>query len=171
MDKTQIDQIYEVLDHMEGDMTARAQARSEEGSQSVGAKILFAIIGCLALANLYFVNTLTQDIKTIILSMNEMYEHFGRVSHRMRDMRDYVAAMEGNIRLMPVMREQMEGLSSNISLMAGDVGGMRSSVTGMDQRVGAVSATVFDMALRFRDLNRNVGQMGLDVDQMALPVP
>jgi hypothetical protein len=68
---------------------------------------------------------------------------------------------------MPVLREQMESLAVAIERMNRDVGEMSESLVEMDQRVGAVS----DMALRFRGLNRNVGQMGLDVDQMARPVP
>jgi archaellum component FlaC len=171
MDKTQIDRIFEVLNNAENDIATRSQALSESGRKAAGPRILFALIGCLALANLYFVNTLTQDVRAIILSMNEMYEHFGRVSRRMNGMRDYVSAMENDIRLMPVMREQMGKLSENISRMREDVKDMRTSVADMDQRVGAVNTTVFDMALRFRDLNRNVGQMGVDVDQMARPVP
>jgi methyl-accepting chemotaxis protein len=171
MDKTQVDQILEVLSNAESDIRSRSRENTDTGRRSLLPRILFALIGCLGLANLYFVNTLTQDIKTIILSMNEMYEHFGHVSARMNDMRDYVSAMEDDIRFMPIIWEQMDKLSVNISSMRSDVTGMRSSVTSMDQRVGSVNASVFDMALRFRELNGNVGQMGVDVNQMSRPVP
>jgi cation transport regulator ChaC len=171
VEKAQADRIFEILSTAESTLKAHSRERATGVRREVPSRIMFALIGLLALANLYFVNQLTQEIKTIIASMNEMYTHFERVSQRMTSMRDYVTNMEGNIRMMPIIREQMAELSEGIGAMNRDVANMTASVVGIDQRVGSVNASVGDMMLRFRSVNRSVGRMGVDVDRMAQPIP
>lgn len=171
VEKAQADRIFEILNTAESTLKAHSRERAAGVRREVPTRIIFSLIGLLALANLYFVNQLTQDIKTIIASMNEMYTHFERVSQRMSNMRDYVTDMEGNMRMMPIIREQMEEISNDIGAMNRDVASMTASVVDMDQRVGSVNASVGDMMLRFRSVNRSVGRIGDDVDQMARPIP
>jgi methyl-accepting chemotaxis protein len=171
LDYAQTDRIIEILKGTEADLTEQIRDQKKVGRRAVATRIFFALIGLLALVNLYFVNQLTMEIRGIITNLNEMYGYFATTAVHMSDIRSDMTLMEQEILLMPVLREQMESLAVAIERMNRDVGEMTESLVEMDQRVGAINAGVSDMALRFRGLNRNVGQMGLDVDQMARPVP
>jgi hypothetical protein len=62
-----IERISEVLENLERDMDARGQEVGERirGTELL-IRILAAVMGVLALANLYFVNDLTQEVKVMI---------------------------------------------------------------------------------------------------------
>ncbi|RKT43839.1 hypothetical protein [Thiocapsa rosea] len=171
LDNAQTDRINEILKGTEADLTRRIRDQKKAGRKAIAPRVFFVLIGILALANLYFVNQLTMEIRAIISNLNEMYGHFATVSGRMSEIRGDMTRMEQEIRLMPVLREQMETLAVKVERMNRDVGEMTESMGEMDGRVGTINASVSDMALRFRGLNQKVGQMGLDVDQMARPVP
>lgn len=171
LDTPQTDRIIEILKGTEADLTQRIRTQNQAGRKAVAPRVFFVLIGVLALANLYFVNQLTMEIRAIITNLNEMYGHFATVSARMSDIRDDMTRMEQEVRLVPVLREQMTALAVNIEQMNADVDDMTGSLVEMDQRVGAINMSVSDMALRYRGLNQTLGQMGADVDQMARPVP
>lgn len=171
LDHSQTDRIIEILKGTEAQLTQRIRTQRQAGRKAVAPRVFFVLIGVLALANLYFVNQLTMEIRAIISNLNEMYGHFATVSARMSDIRDDMTQMEQEVRLMPVLREQMTALAVKVERMNADVGDMTGSLVEMDQRVGAINTSVSDMALRYRGLNQTLGQMGADVDQMARPVP
>lgn len=162
----------ETLTRLEEDLAARSEAMTRR-ARGVGALIrgLALAMGVLALANLYFVNALTQEVKLMILALQEMTGHFGNVSERMQTMTGTIDAMDRSVALMPVIRDQMREIGEQVDRMAGDVAGMRQTTASMDGRMDALTAGVFDMTLRFRGLNRSVAGMGSDVDQMARPIP
>jgi len=165
-----IERLTQTLSHLESDLLARQQATSR-ASRHLLPRVIFAFIGGLALVNLYFVDKLTAEFDGMLTSMTQMYTHFGRVASRMSDMRDYVAGMENNIALMPVIGDEMAGMSVDIDAMTRSVGTMTTHIGIMDQQITTMSVTVTDMSRRFRHLNYNVGVMSVDVQQMAKPVP
>jgi cobalamin biosynthesis protein CobD/CbiB len=168
----QVKKFLSNLEHIETDLVRhRTESRKRSRGAGLWLRLVFFLVVLLSLANIYFTNRLTQEFTVVIDSMVEMYEHFGRVSARMNDMRDYVADMEGNIKMMPVISAQMYEMNQDISAMTGDVENMKRSIIDMDHHVGAMTVNIQDMSLRFINLNRNVGQMGVDVNQMARPVP
>lgn len=171
LDNAQTDRIIEILRGTEADLTQRIRDQRKAGRKAIAPRAFFVLIGILALANLYFVNQLTMEIRAIITNLNEMYGHFATVSGRMSEIRDDMTRMEQEVRLMPVLREQMEALAMQVAQMNEDVGAMTGHLVEMEQRVGGMTTSVSDMSVRFRALNQKVGQMGLDVDQMARPVP
>jgi hypothetical protein len=68
-----IERISETLENLESDLEARGEEIGERvrGVELV-IRILSAVMGLLALANLYFVNDLTDEVKSMIRSMNQM---------------------------------------------------------------------------------------------------
>lgn len=171
LDNAQTDRIIEILRGTETDLTRRIRDQKKASRRAVAPRVFFVLIGILALANLYFVNQLMMETRAIIANLNEMYGHFATVSGRVSEIRDDMALMEQEVRLMPVLHEQMEALAMKVAQMNEDVGAMTGNLVEMQQRVGGMTASVSDMSVRFRALNQKVGQMGLDVDQMARPVP
>ncbi|NCA71930.1 MAG: hypothetical protein EOM91_18000 [Sphingobacteriia bacterium] len=170
-DEAQTERIIRILKATETNLTARARSQHEASHKALAPRVVFVLIGILALANLYFVSQLTLEIRTIIANLNEMHGHVSTLSQRMSRIRDEIQAMGQEVRLMPVLREQMQSLAGQVGGLESDVGLMTGTLVEMEQRVGSMNVDVGDMALRFRQLNQKVGQIGLDVNQMARPVP
>lgn len=169
-DHDRIERLAQTLEQIEDKLLVR-QRESSRASQRLWPQLVFAMLGCLALVNLYFVDQLVAEFEGMLSSMTQMYTHFGRVASRMSDMRGYVAGMEKNIALMPVIGDEMAGMSADVNVMAGNVGEMTTNIGNMDEHVATMGVTVADMSQRFRHLNHNVGIMSFDVQQMAKPVP
>ncbi len=172
MRDTPLEQLLVALDNVEQDLKERTeQVKKSRNNFSTSMKVIFAVLGCLALANIYFVNSLTQEVKVMISSMVEMYQHFGRMSEQMQDMTVYVKSMENDIEMMPIMNQQMGQMNQEVSSMSNDMNAMRTDMEGMDQRITTMNKDVQQMSLRFRHMNANVGNMGYNVNQMSNVVP
>ncbi len=172
MNRAHLERIDEALTRLETDIEARrTQVRQHTRGVGVLLRGLGVAVAILALANLYFVNALTEEVRLITLAMQKMTGHFGQVAGRMQTLTGSVEGMERNVALMPVVRDQMGEIGVQVDRMGQDVAGLRGSTARMDGRMDALNAGVFDMSQRFRGLNRSVAGMGADVDQMARPIP
>ena len=172
MRDTPLEQLIETLHHVEQDLKERTENKQKSRHDfSKTMKIIFAFLGCLALANIYFVNSLTQEIKVMISSMVEMYEHFGRMSDQMQDMTTYVKSMENDIEMMVIMKKQMGQMNGEVFSMTQDMNAMSHDMENMDVRIYSMNINVQQMAQRFRHMNMNVGNMGYNVNQMSNVVP
>ena len=169
-DYDRIEKLLDTLKAMEDDLREH-QRESARTSRRAWPHVLLALVGCMALFNIYYVNKLFTQSEGMIISMTQMYTHFGRVASRMSDMREYVGGMEENIAMMPIIDDEMAAMSVDIDAMTNNVGAMDGYVGMMDKRVATMGVTVLDMSQRFRHLNYNVGRMSFDVRQMAAPVP
>lgn len=167
-----IDRIDRVLENLETDLETRGEALGERlrGTELL-IRILAAIMGVVALANLYFVNDLTQEIRVMIGSMNEMTGHFADVSRRMDRLSSTVASMTLTVGMMPIMADQLDEISGHVESMGRDVTRMAGSTATIDERIRVLNRDTLDMAGRFRSVNEIVRNMGIDVDQMARPMP
>lgn len=172
MNRAHLERLDEALTRLEDDLGAR-DTEAREHTRGVGALIrgLAVAIGILALANLYFVNALTEEVKLMTFGLQEMTGHFGNVAERMQTLTVTIDEMDRSVALMPVIRDQMGALGGQVDRMGLDVAGLRGTTGRMDGRMDALNAGVFDMSQRFRGLNRSVAGMGADVDQMARPIP
>jgi hypothetical protein len=172
MSREHLERLSETLIRLEGELQARGQEMRDRtrGVESM-IRALALAMGVLALANLYFVNALTEEVKLTVGALHEMSGHFAQVAGRMDRMTGTVEAMDRNVALMPVMRDQLWEIGGQVDRMGQDVDGMRRTTAAMDGRMGLLNAGVFDMSQRFRGLNRSVSGMGADVDQMARPIP
>lgn len=132
---------------------------------------MFLVIGGFALLNLYYVNDLSQEVKTIIRHMNQMYMQFGEMSERMKGMSRHVVNMDSNIALVPVMGEQMDMMEQRMGTMQKSVGEMHQSVGNMQGRVASMNRDVGSMSQSFYTVNRRVGQIQRNVGQMADVLP
>jgi len=169
-DNDRIEYLLNTLKVMEGELREQ-QRENARASRRTWPHVLLVLLGALSLFNIYYVNKLFTESEGMVTGMTQMYTHFGRVAARMSDMREYVAGMQTNIALMPVIDDEMAAMSIDIGAMTGNVGAMNGYVGIMDQRVGTMGITVQDMSQRFRHLNHNVGRISYDVRQMAKPIP
>ncbi|MCU0835246.1 MAG: hypothetical protein MUC77_12575 [Chromatiaceae bacterium] len=171
-DNEHIERLLILTRDLERELAGRAHDldRHARGSAAL-VRALVLIMGVLALANLWFVYDLTQEIRQVIAGMDEMRGHFGRVSARMADIQARTAAMEQDVGLMPVVGAQMQQIGGDLDHMRAAVASMRGTTGAMDVRMDDLNRDLADMTVRFRSLNRSVGAMGADVDQMARPVP
>ena len=168
----QIANLLQTMEELEADQLSRieqTQAKSRRVERFIYTLIL--LMGVLSLVNIYFVNDLTQEVRSVVRNMNEMYGHFARVSDLMTHMRDTVINMEQNVTMMPIMGEQMAEIGDDTATMKRSVAQMDSTMAILDRQIDAMNANVWDMSMRFRNMNFTVGNMGQDVHQFARPVP
>jgi methyl-accepting chemotaxis protein len=167
-----VERFSETLENLEADLDKRGEELGERvrGAELV-IRILAGVMGLLALANLYFVNDLTEEVKVMIRAMDDMTGHFADVSRRMASMTDTVDAMNDTVRMMPIVAAQIGEISDHVETMRGDVVRMQQITVAVDGRIDTLNGSMLDMAGRFRRVNRSVGAMGQDVEQMARPVP
>jgi hypothetical protein len=151
---------------------AMSAAESERRTRTVArlTRILGTLMGMLALSNLYFVNDLTQEVRLVVAQMDEMTGYFVRVSERMHAMRQEIADMEADVRLLPVIDAQVAEIADHVDAMGMGVAAMERSTAVMDAEIGGMRHALGDMAVRFRRLNSSVGTMGVDVREMAKPL-
>jgi hypothetical protein len=171
-ERDRIERLEALLEQHQQEADAAAQP-SRRNAQRVARliRVLGLLMAALALSNLYFVNTLTQEVRQVIAHMGTMTSYFVRVSERMHSMRGAVAAMEADVRLMPVVDAQVTAIGQHVGVMSNGVGDMERSTAGLNHRVAGMRVAMDDMALRFRRLNARIGAMGADVREMAKPVP
>ena len=152
---------------------ATSAARSTQRARRVGQlmRVFGLAMAVLGLSNLYFVNDLTQEVRLVIRGMNEMTRHFVAVSERMGDMRRDVVNMESDVSLLPVMDAQVMEIAAHVAAMGWGVADMQRSTEILDREFMRQGAIVGEMAVRFRGLNASVGAMGVNVREMAKPVP
>ena len=168
----QITNLVQTMENLEADLVKGIEETSRKSQHA--AWLIYSLIvitGVMSLANIYFVNDLTQEVRLVVRNMNEMYGHFGRVSELMLRMRGTVNNMEQNMTMMPIMGEQMAEIGDDTGRMKRDVAHMNSTITTLDQQIGAMNTSVWDMSMRFRNMNFTVGNMGQDVHHFARPVP
>jgi len=164
--------VLESLDTLEQEVVASSEhIERERRKANVVMKIVLVVLGCMALLNVHFMHVLTQEFRIMIKDMVAMYEHFGRVSERMNDMKVYVVDMEQNMKLMPVIDRQMSAMNDDISSMRTNMTSMAGDVQGMEQRIGTINHDVGVMSQRFRSMNSNVGSMQRNVGEMSDVVP
>lgn len=172
IERAQLLRLEETLTRLESDMAARsAEVKARVHGVGTLIRVLAAAMGVVALANLYFINDLTMEVRQSILGLQEMTGHFGEVSERMDTLTRTVESMDRQVALMPVMRDQIDEIALHVRRMESDVDGMRVSTSSMDIRLDGLNAGIFDMSRRFHGLNRSVGAMGADVNQMSRPLP
>ena len=168
----QITNLVQTMENLEADLVKgieQTHRKSQHATRLIYT--LIVITGVMSLANIYFVNDLTQEVRLVVRNMNEMYGHFGRVSKLLVRMRGTVNNMEQNMTMMPIMGEQMAEIGDDTGRMKRDVAHMNSTITTLDQQIGAMNTSVWDMSMRFRNMNFTVGNMGQDVHHFARPVP
>lgn len=167
-----IEALTGLLTNLEKDLdrSEAATGRQRRGVV-VWIRVVVVLVAALALSNLYFVNDLTDEVRLVITRMQEMTTLFTRVSERMDAMRVEVADIEQNVRLMPVIADQMREMAAHVGSMEDSVSTMDEATLRLKGSIGAIDTSVRDMSMRFHALNRNVGAMGADVDQMARPLP
>lgn len=171
-DRDRIEHLGQVLSHLEQTLAESEEAFGERArGLALLTKLVVALIAALALSNLYFINDLTQEVQVVITGMDAMTGHLGRVVNRMDGMEDSVTAIGGDVHLMPVLSAQMNDIAGHVEGLNDGVARMQQSAGRMNTRIGAMNLSIADMTARFHGLNLTVGGMGLDVNQMARPVP
>jgi len=172
IERDRIEALTELMAALEQDLD---RSDSLTGRRSRGVelwvRIVIALVAALALSNLYFVNDLTDEVRLVITRMQEMNSLFTRVSARMDQISVEVDAIERNVLLMPVVAEQMREMSTHVRVMEQSVSFMDRAAARLGDSVAVMDVNLHDIAVRFHGLNRSVGGMGVDVNQMARPLP
>ncbi|HRJ53851.1 MAG TPA: hypothetical protein PLE99_13880 [Candidatus Thiothrix moscowensis] len=171
-EQAQLEQAFASINALETQVqAAQENIDREHHKANITMRVVLILLGCMVLANLQFVYMLTAEFRTVIKDMVAMYEHFGRVADRMDTMAVYMQSMEQDMRLMPVMREQMALMNVRITSMSTDMGDMTQDMGNMQHQVSSMGQDMGSMSQRFHHLNSNVGGMGNDVGKMADTVP
>jgi len=171
-DRDRIERLSQVLSDLE---QALSEGEEVSGERTRGVTLLIRVVvvlvAALALANIYFINDLTQEVRVVIAGMHAMTGHIDRIAVRMDAMEASVAAIGGDVHLMPVFGAQMQEIAGHVEGLEHNVAGMQQSAEHLNARIGGMHLSIADMAVRFHGLNQSVGGMGIDLNQMAKPVP
>lgn len=170
--RDRIESLTNLLATLEQDLERSEEVRGRQRrSVTLWVRVVALLVAALALSNLYFVNDLTDEVRVVITRMEEMNTLFSRVSKRMDGMRVEVDSIERNVLLMPVVSEQMREMAAHVLAMEHAVSRMHGSTENLDGSVTVMERNLRDMSARFHGLNRSVGAMGVDVNQMGRPLP
>ncbi len=170
-ESNQISRLLDELGQIEQELNRhKTEARDQARPTVVFVRALLLIMGTLALANIYFVNEVVQEVAITVRNLNEMYHHFARVSERVSDVDGYVTDIGENVKTVPVIEDQLVAMGDRVESMRRSVKHNTDHLIVTDQQMGVMRNSVRDMAVRFRALNYNVGHMGQDVYQMSRPV-
>jgi methyl-accepting chemotaxis protein len=172
LERDRIEALTNLLGDLEQDLN-RSELSTGRRRQGLAPWIraVAVLVAGLALSNLYFVNDLTDEVRLVINRMQEMTTLFSRVSARMDAMRIEVADIEQNVLLLPVVAEQMREMSAHVRVMEEAVSTMNETTARLSESVLTMDHSLRDMSVRFHGLNRSVGAMGADVDQMGRSLP
>jgi hypothetical protein len=171
-DSPSLDQAIAAIASFEEQVQAHQEAvANEHRKANLTMRVVLVLLACMVLANLEFVYMLTAEFRTVIKDMVAMYEHFGRVADRMDVMASYMQTMDQDMRLMPVMREQMTLMSTDVSSMSSNMTNMSKDMGNMQQQISTMDNGMGSMRQRFQSVNGNVGSMGRDVNSMSNTVP
>ncbi len=172
IERDRIEGLTELMAELEQDL-ARSDSLTGRRHRGVDlwVRIVIGLVAALALSNLYFVNDLTDEVRLVITRMQEMNNLFTRVSARMDQISVEVDAIERNVLLLPVVSEQMREMSAHVTVMEQSVSFVDRAAARLGDSVAIMDANLHDIAVRFHGLNRSVGAMGVDVNQMARPLP
>jgi hypothetical protein len=172
IERDRIEGLTELMAELEQDLdrSDSLTGRRHRGVE-LWVRVVIGLVAALALSNLYFVNDLTDEVRLVITRMQEMNSLFTRVSVRMDQISVEVDGIERNVLLMPVVAEQMREMSAHVMVMEQSVSFMDRAAAGLGDSVAIMDGNLRDIALRFHALNRSVGAMGVDVNQMARPLP
>jgi methyl-accepting chemotaxis protein len=171
-ERDRIERLNQVLCDLEQTLSESEQASGERTrGVTLLIRVVVVLIAAFALANLYFINDLTQEVRVVIAGMDAMSGHIERIAGRMGAMEQSVAAIGGDVHLMPVFSAQMQEIAGHVQGLQDSVADMQQSTDHLHGRIGRMQLSIADMAARFHGLNQAVGGMGVDVNQMAKPVP
>lgn len=172
IERDRIEGLTELMAELEQDLdrSDSLTGRRHRGVE-LWVRVVIGLVAALALSNLYFVNDLTDEVRLVITRMQEMNSLFTRVSVRMDQISIEIDAIERNVLLMPVVSEQMREMSAHVRVMEQSVSFMDRAAAGLVDSVSIMDGNLRDIAVRFHGLNRSVGAMGVDVNQMARPLP
>lgn len=171
IERDRIEALTGLLADLDRDLSRSDASGRRQRGVTVWFRLLVVLVAALALSNLYFVNDLTDEVRLVINRMQEMQELFTRVSGRMDEMSVEVASIEQNVLLMPVIADQMREMGAHVVAMERSVSYMDQATESLDLAIESIDGNVREMSMRFRGLNLSVGAMGVDVDQMARPLP
>jgi len=171
-ESNQVSRLLDQLGQIEQELKRhKLEARDQARPTVVFVRALLLIMGTLALANIYFVNEVVQEVAVTVRNLNEMYHHFARTSERVSDVNGYVTAIGENVKTVPVIEDQLVAMGDRVESMRKSVKQNTDYLVLTDQHMGVMRNSVRDMAVRFRALNNNVRYMGQDVYQMSKPLP
>ena len=134
-------------------------------------RTVFTVIGLLVVVNLYFIYDFGRDVLSMIGYMNDMYQHFGRVTENVDYMTKDVVKMGANIELMPEIANKMQSMNQHVGSMASNVEHMQGNVSAMNQDVSSINDDMTSMSYRFNQVNQTVGNMSYNVREMSDTIP
>lgn len=171
-EREQTGRILGTLRALEADLEQRSRELAERSrAATLLLRVLAVVMAALSLANIYYVNDLTQEVRLVIANMQEMSRHLDQVTARMRQVRSTTQAMEQDVRTMPIVALQTREVATHMDRMREATAGMTVSTVSIDGRMDVMDRHVLDMSLWMRGLNQGVGMMGVDVNQMSRPFP
>ncbi len=130
----------------------------------------------LAIAMLYLIFTLGNDMGLITKHMREMNEHmiimrqnFEIVAERMQTMESSVKSMSVSIEAMPAIAQDVATMDATVSKMQKNMININGSLFAMRQSMTLLAKDVEGMRGRFEELALSLNGIGNNVNRMTQP--
>jgi uncharacterized protein YoxC len=130
----------------------------------------------LAIAMLYLISTLGNDMGLITKHMREMNDHmiimrenFEIVAQRMQTMETSVKSMSVSITAMPAIAQDVAAMDETVRKMQKNMININGTLFAMRQSMTILSKDVEGMRLRFEDLTLSLNGIGNNVNRMTQP--
>lgn len=130
----------------------------------------------LAIAMLYLIFTLGNDMGLITKHMHEMNDHmiimrqnFEIVAERMQTMETSVKNMSVSIQAMPAIANDVQSMEKTVSKMQKNMININGTLFAMRQSMTLLAKDVEGMRLRFEDLTLSLNGIGNNVNRMTQP--
>lgn len=137
-------------------------------------RIIKIVVVALTVASIFLsflAYSMTGYLAVMLGHLDDMYAEFGIMSDNMQVITRSVDNIGGNISGMPVIAENMSSMSTDLKGMLGSVTDIKLEMNGMENNTGMLGVNTREMAYRFDKLNRVVGHIGYNVNQMGKPIP
>jgi hypothetical protein len=131
---------------------------------------VLAFLAVMALAVVVQIWSMRADLMALVGIMDGMFTDFQGMAADMEAMTGTVAAIQSRVADLPSVATDLTEIHAAVGQMDGATGTMNLNVTALSSELSRLRATTAEMTGHFQEVQRVVGGMGYDVEQMLRPL-
>lgn len=133
-------------------------------------RVVLMFLTVISVYLMFLTYSMSQDLSSMIDSLDEMYVEFGSMSTEMRQITSHVKNMGANVHGMPAIAENMQLLNGDVGNMQVSLEGVSRDMQAVDANVGYIGTGTSEMSYRFANVQRTVNVMEHDIHNMLRPM-
>jgi len=133
-------------------------------------RVVLAFLAVISVYLIFLTYSMSQDLSSMISSLDEMYVEFGSMSTEMRQITSHVKSMGHNVHGLPSIGQNMQYLNGDVGDMQLSLEGVSRDMEAVDANVGYIGNGTSEMSYRFANVQRTVKVMEHDIHNMLRPM-